>query len=129
MKLTLNNLLIVEDHFLIGREIFKAAKEARKIENIRLTDSLQEAISLLTKTKFEVVILDLNLPDGNGIELLKWLKEKQIETKVFVFSASIALKRSCLKNGAQAFFDKANDFDALIETIKNTSLESPSSLN
>jgi len=31
------------------------------------------------------VILDLNLPNGNGIELLKWIKEKKAETKVFVF--------------------------------------------
>jgi response regulator of citrate/malate metabolism len=64
------------------------------------------------------VILDLNLPNGNGIELLKWIKEKKAETKVFVFSASIELKQICLKYGAFAFFDKAKDFDELIKALK-----------
>ena len=64
-----------------------------------------------------MIILDLNLPDGNGIELLKWVKEKQIETQVYVFSTSIELKRLCLKYGTFAFFDKAKDFNKLIETL------------
>jgi DNA-binding NarL/FixJ family response regulator len=61
----------------------------------------------------------LKLPDGNGIQLLKLLKDKKIETKVFVFSISTELKRVCLKYGAFAFFDKAKGFDELIAALKN----------
>jgi len=118
LKSTLNSLLIVEDNPFIGAKIFNAANEISSIKDIQLTESLQEAISFLNDTNFELVILDLRLPDGNGIELLKWLKEKQTETKVFVFSISTELKRICLKYGAFAFFDKAKDFDELIEAIK-----------
>lgn len=119
LKSTLNNLLIVEDNPFIGKEIFNAAKEVSSIKEIRLTESLQEAISFFNETNFELVTLDLNLPDGNGIELLKWFEEKQIKTKVFVFSTSIELKRICLKHGAFTFFDKVNDFDKLIMALKN----------
>lgn len=119
MILKLKNLLIVEDNHFIGNELVKSAKEVSGIQDIRLTESLHEAISLLNNSNFGLVILDLSLPDGNGIELLKWLKEKQIEKKVFVFSASTELKRICLKYGAFAFFDKANDFDKVIEALKN----------
>lgn len=129
LKSTLNNLLIVEDNPFIGNKIFNAAKELSSIEDTRLTESLQKAISILTTTNFKLVVLDLNLPDGNGIELLKWFNEKQIETKVFVFSASIELKRICLKYGAFAFFDKAKDFDKLIEALKNTELKRGFSLS
>ncbi len=118
MKSILNNLLIVEDNPFIGKKIFNAAKEVSGIEHIYITESLQEATSFLNETNFKLVILDLNLPDGNGIELLKWLKEKKIESKVFVFSASTELKKICLKYGAFAFFDKASDFDELIEALK-----------
>lgn len=118
LKSKLNNLLIVEDSPFIGQKIFNATKDLSTIENIRVTESLQEAISFFDNTNFHLVILDLRLPDGNGIELLKWLKEKPIETKVFVFSISTELKRICLKYGAHAFFDKAKDFDKLIEAIK-----------
>jgi len=118
LKSILNNLLIVEDNPFIGKKIFNAAKEVSGIEHIYITESLQEATSFLNETNFKLVILDLNLPDGNGIELLKWLKEKKIESKVFVFSASTELKKICLKYGAFAFFDKASDFDELIEALK-----------
>lgn len=115
----LNNLLIVEDNSYIGDKIVNAVKEFGGIQDVRLTTTLQEAISFFNTTTFKLVVLDLNLPDGNGIELLKWSKERQIDAKFFVFSGSTELKRISLKYGAFAFFDKAKDFDELIETIKN----------
>ncbi|WP_157812157.1 response regulator [Polaribacter sp. ALD11] len=118
MKSTLNNLLIVEDNPFIGKNIFDATKGVRGIKDIRMTESLQEAISFLNDTTFTLIILDLKLPDGNGIEVLKWLIENKVETKVFVFSMSTALKQICLKHGAFAFYDKATDFDKLIEAVK-----------
>ena len=90
---------------------------------------MEGATSFFKKTNFEFVVLDLSLPDGNGLELLKWFEEKKIRTKVFVFSASIELKRICLRYGASAFYDKAQDFDDLIEALKNESLKSGFSLN
>ncbi|PQJ68947.1 response regulator [Polaribacter butkevichii] len=119
MKSTLSNLLIVEDNSFIGKSIVNAAKKNKGIKHIHLTEFLQEAIALFSTTNYDLVILDLKLPDGNGIELLKMLKEKQIETKVFVFSVSIELKSYCLKYGVCTFFDKTKDFDQLIEAITN----------
>jgi response regulator of citrate/malate metabolism len=117
--LKLNNLLIVEDNSYIGEKIAYAAKEFSGIQDVRLTKNFQDAISFFNTTTFNLVVLDLNLPDGNGIELLKWSAERQIDAKFFVFSASTELKGISLKYGAFAFFDKAKDFDELIETLKN----------
>ncbi|QTD36941.1 response regulator [Polaribacter batillariae] len=118
MESKLNNLLVVEDNPYIGEEIVNAVKKVNGIKNIHLTKTLQEAISSLNKTSFELVTLDLSLPDGNGIELLKWFIEKKIKKDVFVFSTSKELKGICLKYGALAFFDKSTGFDELIESIK-----------
>lgn len=122
MKSTLRNLLIIEDNPFIGKELVIVAEKISSIKAVRLTASLKEAISILDNNNYELIILDLKLPDGDGIELLSWLKEKQIKTKVFVFSTSKELKRSCLKYGAFAFYDKAKDFDTLIEALKKESL-------
>ena len=54
--------------------------------------------------------------------MLKLLKERNEKKKVLVFSTNTDLKNVCLRYGAYAFFDKANDFDALIETIKNKNI-------
>ena len=129
MKEVVNNLLVVEDNTFIGNKIVAAVKDTNTLDVIHLTETLQEAISFFNKTNFKLVILDLSLPDGNGLELLKWFKEKKIKTTVFVFSASIELKSICLMYGASAFFDKAQDFDKLIEALKNVALKNTTSLN
>lgn len=129
LKITMQNVLIVEDNAFIAKSIANASKKIRSIGNLHLTTSLQKAITLISNTDINLIILDLNLQDGNGLDLLKILKEKKIEKKVLVFSSDIHLKTMCLKYGAFAFFDKANDFDELIETIKNNHLENVFSLN
>lgn len=117
MKPKSNNLLIVEDNSFIRKSLFSATKNLRGVGEVCSTKSLLEAISFLTTTNFELIILDLKLPDGSGLELLKLLKEKQIAGKVFVFSVSTELRKTSLRYGAFAFFDKAKDFDGLIEAI------------
>lgn len=121
MKSKLKNLLIVEDNTLIGKSIVDATEQIIGRENLHLTTCLKEAITLVNETDFNLIILDLSLPDGNGLELLKILKDKKSNNKVLVFSTNTHLKGVCLKYGAYAFFDKANDFDNLIETIRTES--------
>jgi DNA-binding NarL/FixJ family response regulator len=118
LKEAFRNLLIVEDNPFIGRNIFDAAKGIDSIRDVSLTKSLHEAISIFNKTNFELIILDLKLPDGNGVEFLRMLQENKRDTKVLVFSISTELKKTCFKYGAFAFFDKAKDFDELVEAIK-----------
>ena len=113
-------MLIVEDNPLIGEKILIASKKIYPSRNIQLTQTLHEAISFLKETDVDIVTLDLSLPDGNGIELLKWFRENNKLPKVYVFSTSLELKRTCLRYGAQNFFDKSSDFEKLIDTISNT---------
>jgi len=112
------NLLLIEDDFLIGEKLYNTTKDLHNINLINLSVNLEEAKTALMLTDYDFIVLDLNLPDGNGIELLKWLREKKKLVKVFIFSMNIELKRICLKNGAEAFFDKSQDFDVLIDTLK-----------
>ncbi len=117
-----NNVLVVEDHPLIGKSIVDAIHTINSVKSLQLTTSLHEAISLIDVNDFNLIILDLSLPDGNGLELLKLLKDRNDKKKVLVFSTNTDLKNVCLRYGAYAFFDKANDFDKLIATIKDKNI-------
>jgi response regulator of citrate/malate metabolism len=114
------NLLLIEDDIHIGEKLLNTIKALEIIDKIHLSSNLKEGKQMLVETNYDVIILDLSLPDGNGIELLRWLKEKNIEVKVYIFSMNIELKKMCLKNGATAFFDKSKDFELLIKSITTT---------
>ncbi len=112
-------VLIVEDNPIIAKGIANAISVENYTIKKKLADKIQDAICLLNADKFELIILDLSLPDGSGLEVLKMLNEKKVEKNVLVFSTNIHLKRICLKYGAFAVFDKATDFDELIKTSKS----------
>jgi len=116
-------VLVVEDDVRIGQKILVETKNIECVTGVKLATSIKEAIKSLDDEFYEIIVLDLNLPDGNGIQLLRWLKEKQIQTKVLVFSINKELKRLCLQNGAYSFYDKSKDFDLLLADIKDCKTE------
>lgn len=118
LKPSLNNILIVENNSFIGKKIVSAIENINSFKNVYSTNSIQEATFFINKYSFQLIILDLKLKDGNGLEILKMLKEKQIDVRVFVFSINKEFNKICLKQGATGFYDKAKDFDILIEDIK-----------
>lgn len=67
-----------------------------------------EAETKLAGYNYEIVILDLMLPDGNGLNLLEWLKKEQPETGILIVSAKDALddKLKGLDLGADDYITK-----------------------
>jgi DNA-binding NarL/FixJ family response regulator len=123
------NLLLIEDNSHIHKKLYNAATDIETVSTVDVSTNLKDGMDKLTKANYDLVVLDLSLPDGSGLQLLKWINEKQLDIKVLVFSMNIELKKLCLKNGAHAFFDKSKDFDALIDKIFSFSSKDDFSLN
>lgn len=87
--------------------------------NITEADSVKNGLKQLEKHSFEVVLLDVKLPDGNGVELTKTIKEKYPETEVILQTAygNIADGVSAIKNGAFDYLVKGNDNNRIIPLI------------
>lgn len=82
-------LLIVEDEIeLLNATCGYLEKEDFVCES---APNFFEAEDKLLSYKYDVVILDINLPDGNGLDLLKFVKEKSPETGVLIVSAKDSL--------------------------------------
>lgn len=79
------------------------------------TASGTEGLELLAREKFDIVITDLFLPDGNGIDILKRAKEQSPLTEVILItghaSAETAVK--AMKEGAYDYITKPLNFDEL----------------
>jgi DNA-binding response OmpR family regulator len=78
-------LLLVEDNPLLVAELEKQLKQAGYITDV--TDKAIEADYLMKETDYDCVILDIGLPDGNGLSLVTQWRERGISTPVIMLTA------------------------------------------
>ena len=68
-------ILIVDDDFALRTVMLKALSS--KSVNVKSVSSVSEAWVLISKETFDLIICDVVLPDGDGLELVKKIKEKK----------------------------------------------------
>lgn len=82
----MKEILLLEDDADLGRGI-KMALSTSDV-SVTLCDTLEKARNILDSKIFDLLILDVNLPDGNGIDLLKEEKEAHSEIPVILLTAN-----------------------------------------
>lgn len=96
-------ILIVEDEKIINDTISKSLKKAGyEVESA--FDGF-DAMEMIEIESYDLVVLDLNLPNMDGMEILKNLRKEDEETKVLILSA-----RSQIKDKVEGLDAGANDF-------------------
>ncbi|MCH1918245.1 MULTISPECIES: response regulator transcription factor [Shewanella] len=78
-------LLLVEDNELLVKELTKQLKAAGYVTDVAA--SAMDADYLLKESPYDCVILDIGLPDGNGLELLQHWRQQEIATPVIMLTA------------------------------------------
>ncbi|MGC9061454.1 response regulator [Calditerrivibrio sp.] len=112
------NLLIVDDHPLFRKGIISVIKDALIFEKIFEASTIKEVFDLLKKEKIDFITLDLNLPDGDGINIIEKIDyEQNIPILVITTYNSQILSRDVLKKGAKGYIAKENISDNLIDAI------------
>lgn len=111
-------LLIVEDSALISSRLRVALADIMFLEKVVVADSYTDAVARFRQLLPEVAILDIQLPGGSGIELLRLIKEERPDTRVLMFSNHPYYRDFCEKAGAEAFYDKSADFEAITGRLR-----------
>ena len=78
-------LLLVEDNAMLVKELEKQLKQAGYVTDV--TDKAVDADYLMKETQYDCVILDIGLPDGNGLNLLENWRNQGISTPVIMLTA------------------------------------------
>jgi len=80
----------------------------------------QEAINILTTNDFDMILLDIKMPNVDGFEVLKFVKEKNPKTKVVMLTGFADLKNAIesKKLGAEDFVSKPYDLVDLLTTVE-----------
>ena len=110
-------ILLIEDDFEIGKWTKSKLVSFLKVKSLDWATNLSDAFVFLNKETPDLLVLDLKLPDGSGMEILKKIKEENLPIQVFVFSINAGLKQTCLRMGANAFIDKSQESEKLLSII------------
>jgi DNA-binding NarL/FixJ family response regulator len=112
-------VLIVDDHELMRSGIKVLFKRSSEIEVVGEASTGGEGMRLVAELLPDVVVLDVKLPDDNGIDLTREICEKYPKTKVLVISADL-LKHiidQAISAGAQGVMLKESVYAELVDAV------------
>ncbi len=108
-------ILIVDDHVMFADSL-ALALEIQGLSVVKVSNGA-DALGVTKNQKFDLVLLDINLPDVHGEVLLKLLKSKEAKRKVIIVSAMNVNKQRIVELGADGFIHKANNIEAIFNGI------------
>ena len=112
-------ILVVEDDPMLGKAIKNALENENNVVDL-VTDG-ESCESALVTASFEIVILDINLPDKSGLEVLKKLRAEKNPIPVLILTARSAIlqKIEGLDFGADDYLTKPFDLAELLARIRS----------
>jgi DNA-binding NarL/FixJ family response regulator len=112
-------VFIVEDVPQTRQELVELLAAAKGLEVVGQAGSVCEAIAGIEATAPEAVTLDISLPDGSGIEVLKHIRKHGWNLFVIVLTGNLyeALQAKCQQLGAAAVLDKLNGLAQAAEML------------
>ena len=114
-------VLVVDDSAAICERLEQMLSEIRGVTSISLATNSLEAIESFRKLNPDLVILDIRMPGGDGIGVLKNIKQSKPSSKVIIFTnyPYPQYRERCMDMGADLFLDKSTEFNKLTEEITN----------
>jgi YesN/AraC family two-component response regulator len=112
-------VLIVEDSSIVRGRIIRLVSGVEGVKVVGMAVDGTHALALFRELKPDVMLLDIQLPGLNGIELLTRVRSEQAACKVIVLTtyAFDEFRRKCLDLHAEFFFDKALEFPRVVEVL------------
>jgi len=120
-------ILIVEDSAVVRSALREMVASVEGAVVAGEFESPTPAINSIRTNPPQVVVLDIQLVNGSGLEVLHTVSKEHPQVKVIVFTnfAEPVFRKRCQDAGAYAFYDKKSDLQALRHTLQDLVSESP----
>ncbi len=113
-------VLVVDDSTMMRMVVKEAIEDLNDVETVEATNGY-EAFKSLPQHSFDMIILDLNMPEINGWEVLRFVKSHQFYKHIPIIIISTDHKdadvRTGLALGANKYFTKPFEMEQLKETV------------
>jgi DNA-binding NarL/FixJ family response regulator len=110
---------VVDDHAAVRAGLSRAIEESEMI-CCAMAASKSEAMAQLAHTNPDAMVVDLNLPDGNGLDLIRWARKnsKEIAIVMLTMSDSESDLIAAMSAGASGYVKKSAPLSELISVLK-----------
>ena len=116
-------ILICDDHRIVRDGLMQILLQLEGVTLIKEAGNASEAYGFLKREAFDILLLDISLPDRNGLEVLQTVKEKWPATNVLMLSMHpqelFALRALTL--GASGYLTKDTAMEELLIAVKRVS--------
>ena len=116
-----SNILIVEDHALTSFALKTSIETQDFSNNVWVAETAQMAFEICEKNEIDLVLMDLGLPELNGVEATKRLRNKYPDIKIVILTSHCEKDevQACLEAGISAYCTKDIKPDKLNLVIKD----------
>ena len=114
-------LLIAEDQSMLRDAMATLLLMEDSIDEVLQAKNGKEAMDILTSSSIDVAILDIEMPEATGLDVLEFIRNKSINCKVIIvttFKRAGYFERA-IKNNVDAYVLKDRSIDELMKTINN----------
>ncbi len=115
------SVMVIDDHESVRAGIKTALSRAGHI-CVGEAGSISEARAQIAHTNPQVIVVDLSLPDGNGLEIVQWARSisERIGIVVLTLNSAQDYLLTVMKSGASAFVEKGAPLAELMSAIEHS---------
>ena len=108
-------VFIADDSHIVRDHLVTILDELAGIEIVGQAETAPEAIGAIRRLRPDVVILDIRMPGGSGIDVLENIKQDEATPVVIILTnyPYPGYRQKCLQAGADFFLDKSAEFDQI----------------
>lgn len=112
-------VFIADDSLIVRARIMTMLSDLENVAIIGHAPNSVEANAAITSLRPDIVILDVQMPGGSGIDLLREIKRLQPAPIAIMFTnfPFVQIRKECVEAGADYFFDKSRDFEKITQVL------------
>ena len=114
-------LLIAEDQSMLRDAMSTLLSMEDSVESVLQAKDGKEAINLISTNDIDVAILDVEMPEATGLDVLEYIRSNNIDCKVVIVTTfkRMGYFERAIKNNVDAYVLKDRSIDELMKTINN----------
>ena len=112
-------VVVADDSVMVREHLVEMLSELEGIEVVAEAGDVDHTLLEVQKTRPQVVVLDIQMPGGNGINALRKIKRDYPATRVIMLTNhnNPFYRDTCLREGADFFLDKSIEFEKVGEAL------------